>query len=242
MDNEADDPRRQFLVRMLAAGIFAGGSLAPSLAFGQLLGRRPSKLPPGRSVYRVAGQVTVNGAPATLDTRIAPGARIVTGGDGQLIYAVGDSAFIARAHTEVVIEATKSTSLLVGGYQLLRGALLSVFGHGRPLQLRSTLATVGIRGTGVYMETDPEQTYFCTCYGVADIQAASDAQSKTTVVATHHNRPLYIVSGQPSGANIRNAPFINHTDQELMLIEALVGREPPFVFPKTDYNAPRRPY
>ena len=39
-----------------------------------------------------------------------------------------------------------------------------------------------------------------------------------------------------------NAPFINHTDQELMLIEALVGRVPPFVFPKSDYNPPRRSY
>ena len=36
--------------------------------------------------------------------------------------------------------------------------------------------------------------------------------------------------------------FINHTDQELMLIETLVGRTPPFVFPMDIYNAPRRDY
>ena len=29
---------------------------------------------------------------------------------------------------------------------------------------------------------------------------------------------------------------------ELGLIEALVGREPPFVFPKDSYSAPRRQY
>ena len=44
------------------------------------------------------------------------------------------------------------------------------------------------------------------------------------------------------GKKIRNAPFINHTDQELMLIETLVGRTPPFVFPKSDYSGPRRNY
>lgn len=242
MENPADDPRRKLLIRMLAAGFFAAGSLAAPFARAQALGQRPGKLPPGRSVYRVTGHVTVNGEVATLETHIAPGARIVTGADGEIIYAVGDSAFIARPGTEVVVEASPVSSLLVGGYELIKGKLLSVFGGGRHLQLKSRLATVGIRGTGVYMESEPDQTYFCTCYGVTDVAALRDPESKTTVVSAHHDRPLYILGGEPAGANIRNAPFINHTDQELMLIEALVGRVPPFVFPKSDYNPPRRSY
>ena len=44
------------------------------------------------------------------------------------------------------------------------------------------------------------------------------------------------------GKGIRSAPFINHTDQELMLIETLVGRQPPFVFPSEDYSGPRKNY
>ena len=63
-----------------------------------------------------------------------------------------------------------------------------------------------------------------------DVAASADPASNTTVVSYHHDRPLYIVKGQAQGNNIRNAPFINHTDQELTLIEALVGRTPPFVF------------
>jgi hypothetical protein len=35
---------------------------------------------------------------------------------------------------------------------------------------------------------------------------------------------------------------MNHTDQELMLIETLVGRTTPFVFSGTQYSAPRREY
>jgi hypothetical protein len=242
MENGPDDPRRKLLLRMLAAGFFAAGPLAAPFARAQALGRRPGRLPPGRSVYRVQGQVTVNGEHATLDTHIAPGARVVTGPDGEIIYAVGDSAFIARADTDVIVRAAGPSSLLVGGYELLRGKLLSVFGSGRHLELKSRLATIGIRGTGVYMESAPDQTYFCTCYGTTDVAAAKDPESRTTVVSTHHNRPLYILGNEPAGANIRNAPFINHTDQELTLIEALVGREPPFVFPNRDYNPPRRSY
>ena len=90
------------------------------------------------------------------------------------------------------------------------------------------------------MESDPQQTYFCTCYGTADIASADDPTSRETVVSQHHDRPLYILTGEQPGRNIRAAPFIDHTDQELMLIETLVGRTPPFVFPRDDYQQPRR--
>ena len=54
--------------------------------------------------------------------------------------------------------------------------------------------------------------------------------------------PVYVLANAPAGKSIRPAPFINHTDQELMLVETLVGRTPPFVFPKDDYQGPRRNY
>ena len=58
---------------------------------------------------------------------------------------------------------------------------------------------------------------------MADVGANNDPESKETVAATHHDRPLYILGNEQAGKNIRNAPFINHTDQELQLIETLVG-------------------
>ena len=151
---------------------------------------------------------------------------------------------ILRADSNVVLDPApkESSSSLINGLRLLTGKLLSVYGKGRPVRISTMVATIGIRGTGVYMESDPEQSYICTCYGVTDISAINDAESKETVSATHHDRPLYILGKAPAGASIRNAPFINHTDQELMLIESLVGRTPPFVFPGNQYNAPRRDY
>ena len=242
MKNEADDPRRRTLIRMLAAGFFTGVSAEAGDAFAQILGNPPSKLPPGRSIYRVSGDVQVDGKPATVDTKVAGGTTIKTGANSEVVYAVGQSAYIARANTEIVIQSPGSDSAIVSGLRLLAGKLLSVFPTGRPVQLQTRVASIGIRGTGVYMESDPEQTYFCTCYGVADISALNDPESKETVAASHHDRPLYILGKEQKGRNIRNAPFINHTDQELMLIETLVGREPPFVFPKSDYTGPRRNY
>jgi hypothetical protein len=219
-------------------GAFSGAGLE---ALGQVLGSAPSKLPAGKSVYRVNGQVLINGQSANTESKVGAGSTIQTGRNGEIVYAVGESAFILRADSQVVIE-TPPDSVFVSGIKLLTGKLLSVFPSRRPVQLTTRIASIGIRGTGVYMESDPEQTYFCTCYGVADVSATNDPESKETIAAKHHDKPLYILGNEPKGKNIRPAPFVNHTDQELMLIETLVGRQPPFVFPKSDYTGPRRGY
>lgn len=238
---EAEDPRRRLLIQALAAGAFGAGTVGNE-ALAQLLGSAPAKLPAGRSIYRLAGDVKVDGKPATIDTPIGGRSTLETGRGAELVYAVGTSAFILRGESRVILETAQADSTILSGLRLLTGKLLSVFAAKRPMQLKAATATIGIRGTGVYMEADPEQTYFCTCYGVANIASTEDPQSEETVAAQHHDRPLYIVKGEPPGKNIREAPFINHTDQELMLVEALVGRTPPFVFPKSDYTGPRRNY
>lgn len=240
--DEVDDPRRRWLVQALTAGFFGAG-ISDQLLAQQIFGSAPSKLPQGRSIYRMTGRVTVDGKPADLNTLIRPGSTVETGPDSEVIFAVADNAFIMRANSRMVIEQSKTDTSILSGLNLLAGRMLSVFGKKKePIQMRTRIASIGIRGTGVYLEADPDQTYFCTCYGVADVAANDDPQSRDTVVAKHHDRPLYILAGAPAGRNIRPAPFINHTDQELMLVETLVGRTPPFVFPKDDYQGPRRNY
>jgi hypothetical protein len=236
-----DDPRRRLLIKALAAGLFSS-AVCSREASAQVLGARPARLPPGKSIYRIEGEVRVNGQPATLDTQIAASATIETGKNSEVVYVVGESAFLQRSESHVTLQTRETGSRIVSGTQLLTGKFLSVFQKGRPVRMTTKNASIGIRGTGVYMESDPEQTYFCTCYGTADIVAASDPTSRETVVSRQHDRPLYILAGEQPGQNIRAAPFINHTDQELMLIEALVGRSPPFVFPRNNYMGPRRPY
>ena len=240
-EKNQDDPRRRLLVKALAAGLFSSAIFGRE-ASAQALGARPARLPPGKSIYRIEGEVKVNSQPATIDTQIVAGATIETGKNGEIIYVVGESAFLQRSETQVTLETREANSMVVSGTQLLTGKILSVFPSGRPVHMTTKNASIGIRGTGVYMESDPEQTYFCTCYGTADIVATSDPTSRETVISRQHDRPLYILAGEQAGQNIRAAPFINHTDQELMLIEALVGRTPPFVFPRNNYMGPRRQY
>lgn len=243
IQDEPDDPRRNFLIHALTMGLFSSGLISSNVLAQSLFGAKPSKLEPGRSIYRITGEVTVNGKEASLQTRINPGDTINTGNDSEIIFIVNDQSMILRSNSHLIIEAAKKdeTSLVVKGLRILTGKLLTV-SRNTPMQVDTPTATIGVRGTGFYVEADPELSYFCTCYGNTNIQSVSDMESRTSVTATHHDRPLYILKNAERGKHIRNAPFVNHTDQELALIEALVGRKTPFVFSNDAYTAPRRNY
>jgi hypothetical protein len=241
--NDNEDPRRRLLLQALASGLLGAAPLRRATA--GLFGDRPSKLPPGRSIQTLEGHVLVNGSPATLDTKISAVDTVETGGDGRIIFVVGKDAFLLRSNSRLVLTPEmvhqSVADSVIGNLKLLAGSLLSVFAKRRH-SIETPTVVVGVRGTGVYMEVNPEETYFCTCYGIVDMAAAADRNSRETIETTHHNKPRYILARASSGNYIRPAPFKDHTDQELMLIEELVGRTPPFVFPGSEYNTPRREY
>ncbi|TNF97831.1 MAG: hypothetical protein EP297_09700 [Gammaproteobacteria bacterium] len=240
--DKVDDPRRRVLIEALALGLFTTSSMTSNALAWSLFGDKPKKMPAGKSIYKLTGSASVNGKAASLATSVRPGDTVETGKNSEIIFVVGGHSMILRSETRLVIEGKKETeSLLIQGLRLLTGKLLSV-SRDSPMRFATPTATIGIRGTGWYAEADPEKTYFCTCYGKTDIEASNDPSSKETVVAEHHDRPVYILGDSESGRSIRDAPFINHTDQELALIETLVGRTPPFIFPEDDYSGPRRDY
>ena len=82
-----------------------------------------------------------------------------------------------------------------------------------------------------------ERTYVCLCYGLADLQASSMPEARQTVTTTHHDAPRYIYArGGTPVRMIETAPVINHTDAELIMLEALVGRKPPVVGSGVQYQ------
>jgi hypothetical protein len=241
---EIDDPRRAWLIRALSTGMLAAGWDAVHAE--GILGSKPAKLPEGQSIFSTSGDVQVNNKAVDKSTIIKPGDTVQTGPNSQAVFAVGTHAMLLRGGSTLTIQSAamaqdSKLSAVIGGLQLLTGKLLSV-SRNSPMTVKTNTATVGIRGTGFYIESDPEQTYFCTCYGRTQVQATDDPESQETVAASHHDRPLYIVKDGGAGRNIRNAPFVNHTDQELALIEAIVGRTTPFVFGKDAYSGPRKTY
>ncbi len=245
-DQGLDDPRRRWLIQALSAGVFTTAMVDAAAQGFSIFGSRPSKLPPTQSIYGLSGQVTVNDAQATLSTRIKPGDTVETGKNSEIIFVVNTNSMILRGDSKLLIEPPPDNSAGVGGtiiagLRMISGKLLSV-SRNSPMKVSTSTSTIGIRGTGFYVESDPELTYFCTCYGGTDVVSNTDPQSRETIAAMRHDKPIYIAKDGAEGRKIRPAGFINHTDQELSLIETLVGRRVPYVFGKDAYTAPRRTY
>lgn len=230
--------RREFLTKALSSGLFATGLSGISIPAWSM-GKIPQNLPPGKSIYRLSGDVIIDNKTANLDTIISPNSVIKTGNNSKLIFVVGKDAFILRSNSTLEMQGS---DVFISGLRLITGKLLSVFGKRKPEQklgLKTVIATIGIRGTGAYLESEPDRTYICTCYGEASLASLNDRLSTENVVTTHHDAPRYILADAPTGKKIQPAPVINHTDEELELIESLVGRSVPFAF-TGDYDSLRK--
>jgi len=157
---------------------------------------------------------------------VKPGDVVVTGRDAELVMVVGRDAFLVRANSRVEFSGD-AARLAVAALRVVTGAVLSVFEPGARKRIQTATASIGIRGTGVYVEVDEMRTYVCTCYGEAELTPVGDPKAGETVRTTHHDQPRYIYPrGMPR--MIEHAPVINHTDAELVLLESLVGRKVPF--------------
>lgn len=253
-EDDYEDPRREFLVRALTMGFFAAGGSALAGCASDVLGHRPEKLPPGQSIYRMRGDVRVNGVKPTSDTPIGPAESIETGSNSELVFVVGKDAFMMRENSRLELSpqlaaggggggGASLAGSIIGNLRLVTGKLLSVFGvreENEQLSLHTPTATVGIRGTGVYMESYTGRSYVCTCYGLTQITATGDPGSTEQIASSHHDAPRFILGEGREGHRIEPAPVFNHTDMELLLIESLVGRTPPFMVSGGEYDAPRK--
>ena len=179
-----------------------------------------------KGVYRLRGDVRINGTPAKEGMDVRAGDVITTGPQSEVLFVTGRDAVLIRANARVEAQGAAG-ELALTGLRIVTGAVLSVFSPGPPRSLSTPTASIGIRGTGVYIEAEETRTYACVCYGVADLVAVMDPSARETVRTSHHEQPRYIM-GAGAPQMLMSAPVINHTDDELIMLEGLLGRRPPF--------------
>ncbi len=205
--------KRELLRLLVASGAVSASTLVSrALAKGDI--------PPG--VNRLEGTLKVNGLDAKVGTPVKVGDRIVTGPKSEAVIVIGKDAFLVRKETSMEFngDAGVLTKVLIA-----TGSVLSVFSK-KPLEIKASTATIGIRGTGAYLEVLPDEVYFCLCYG--DAVVAGPNMADKLVHTTHHEQPLSIrMDGTIMTA--KPGPFRNHTDAELIMLESLCNREPPFL-------------
>jgi len=219
MQHEQRERRRRMLRWIAASGAWGAGGLSGwmsrALASGDL-GATPG-------INRLEGTATVNGKPAKVGTVVNMGDRVATGADSQAVVVLKGDAFLLRQRTVIVVQGGRDGTLT--DLAITAGRVLSVFAK-KPVSVKANVATIGIRGTGAYLEVEPASVYFCLCYGEALVEGGG--MDSKLVKTTHHEQPLLLREG---GGIMRAepGPFRNHSDDELILLESLVGREPPFM-------------
>lgn len=219
-------PRRKLLRALAAAGLLTGADMIAMVRAALAAGANP--VPPG--LHKLKGKVTLNGAPAREGQLVKPGDTIVTGPGAEALYVLDKDAFLQRESSTVQFGPTAAAFMRV-----VTGRLLSVFGKGERRSITVGTATIGIRGTACYIEEGTDsargnsaKTYFCLCYGEAEIVPTAAPAQRETIRTSHHDHPLYIHADPSMTTSMVPAKVINHTDTELTMLENLVGRWPPF--------------
>ena len=209
--------RRKFVLHLAASGTLGAAGLTGFMSRALAKGDFPAI--PG--VNRLEGRATVNGREAKIGTPVGPKDRVSTGPSSQAVIVIQDDAFLLRSNTTLEFAETRGA---LSRILIEAGSVLSVFGK-KPVQIRARKATIGIRGTGAYLEVLPDEVYFCLCYGEADLDGPG--MPTKNIATRHHEQPLLIRDGA-AAMRAEPGPFRNHSDAELTLLESLVGREPPF--------------
>jgi len=175
-------------------------------------------------IHQLEGDVFINRRKLSAEMTIKPGDELVVAHDGKLVFSLGGDAFLLRGGTVLSLHH-RHNNPLVSVLRLVTGAMLAVFDkRDHPSHVVTSYATIGIRGTGLYVDSQPSRLYTCTCYGHTDLRIK---HQKEDVVATHHS--AHLVTGAAGGAmQMKVFEVIDHTDDELRMLESLVGRKPAF--------------
>ena len=175
-------------------------------------------------IHDLQGTVTINKKPLTRASDIKNGDEITVSIGGKLVFSIGEDAFLVRGGSTLQVYAEEN-SAFVSALRLVNGAVLGVFGKRKSTtQIYTVTATIGIRGTAVYAAVTPDKLYTCTCYGHTDLIVGLDSAD---VIATHHNAHV-VTNGINGNAQMKAFEVIDHNDDELRMLEALVGRKPVF--------------
>ena len=217
--------RRTTLIQLAALGLLGPAGISGYIQEALAKGDAPVL----SGIHSLTGSAAINGKDAKVGSAVNPGDRVSTGKDSLAVVVVGKDAYLLRDGTNVAFEQSQSKPGVLESVLISTGKVLSVFAKRSEngVRVRAANATIGIRGTGCYIEVQDTRTYFCLCYGEAAIDGAGMAQSKI-IKTTHHESPVWL-DDRGGVMKVESAGFVNHNDSELIMLEKLCGREPPFV-------------
>jgi ribosomal 50S subunit-recycling heat shock protein len=176
---------------------------------------------------KIKGQVKVDGKRAESTQQVKVGQEVTVSPGGSAAFAVGNDAFIVKGQERGARLQIEGKAQTVDRLRLVSGGLVATFGKGPERKIVTTSASIGIRGTGCYVESQMHRSYICYCYGRFAFTSRDDQSVQEDFEATYHDAGRFMLRWPRP--RIIAAGGLGHDDDDLILAESLVGRKPPFV-------------
>jgi hypothetical protein len=175
-------------------------------------------------IHEIEGDVFINQIKINSTSKIRNGDEIVVSKNGKLVFIMGEDAFLVRGGSTLQVYSEEGSEV-ISALRLVGGAMLGIFGKRKTTtRIFTATATIGIRGTAVYVAVSPDKLYTCTCYGHTDLIVGLEREE---VLATQHNAHVVTTNSRVS-SQMKAFEVIDHNDDELRMLEALVDRKPLF--------------
>ena len=175
-------------------------------------------------IQRIEGKVLLNKKPATQGTLVKSADEITTLPNSKAVVLYEDEVYQIRENTTFVLPSGVNKD---NSSNLVTGSVLAAFTPGKPRKMKiGGLATLSIRGTGIYARSDNEGVHYCLCYGHSTL-ASHDHSVDLDTGSKFHKDLIVLKDG-----NIRTPKFterkLDHTSRENIQLEKLLNRPSPF--------------
>jgi hypothetical protein len=179
------------------------------------------------SIVYIEGDVTLNGAPASIGDAVLPGAVVTTAADSicQIVFNSKNIVHMA-AGTTLRFDPTalsRGATLQKGAVAMVLRKLAAVQGDELKFSIRTSTAVAGVRGTCFFIAVEDENnTYICACNGY--LHLTGDGGQVTRNLASSHHQEVR-VTRSASGISVSPAPLLYHTDGDVESIAARIGEK-----------------
>jgi len=175
-------------------------------------------------IQNLEGKVFLNKVTVTKGVSVKSGDEIATGANGRATVLYQYEAYELRENTTFILPSNENKEKTSN---LVTGSVLAAFTPGKSRKMKiGGLATLSIRGTGIYARSDGEGVHYCLCYGHSNL--ASHNHSVDLDTASKFHKDLIVLKD----GNIRTPKFterkLDHTSRENIELEKLLNRPSPF--------------
>jgi hypothetical protein len=173
---------------------------------------------------KIEGKVLLNKKPTIQGALVKSADEITTLPNSKAVVLYEDEVYQIRENTTFILPSGVNKN---NTSNLVTGSVLAACTPGKPRKMKiGGLATLSIRGTGIYARSDNEGVHFCLCFGRSTF-ASHDHSVDLDTLNKFHKDLIVLKDG-----NIRIPKFterkFDHTSQENIQLEKLLNRPSPF--------------